>query len=127
MHAIDLQNQKGFTLLEVMAVLVIIGILTSTTIHRYERVSEVAEKESLTIGIRELNIRESLTWIQLKISTVGWTGDDNVYDAVDPLKLGQGYFWDPSPTTDGGTLHFKSQFAGLARTSSTIGSPAVWK
>ena len=110
-----------------MAVMVIIGILTSTTIHRYEQVSEVAEKESLAIGIRELNIRESLTWVQKKISATGWPGDDTVYDAVDPLNLDQGYFRDPLPTKDGGALHFKSHSAGLVRARSPIGSPAVWK
>jgi prepilin-type N-terminal cleavage/methylation domain-containing protein len=122
----DLQNQKGFTLLEVMAVVVIIGILTSTTLHRYERVSEVAEKQSLAVGIRELNIRESLTWVQLKISTAGWPGDDTVYSAV-KTYLGENYSWDPAPTKEGGLLRVKSHSAGLARTPSTIGSPAVWK
>ena len=54
----DLQNQKGFTLLEVLAVVVILGVLVSTATHRYQRLSDAAEKQSLAVGIRELNVRE---------------------------------------------------------------------
>jgi len=122
----DLQNQKGFTLLEVLAVVVILGVLVSTAIHRYQRLSDVAEKQSLAVGIRELNIRESLTWAQLKFSMAGWPGDDGVYKSVEK-DLGQHYFWDQSPAPKGGLLRFKSNSATLSRIPSTIGAPAVWK
>ena len=126
MYPNDFQNQKGFTLIEVLAVMVILGVLVSTAIHRYERLSDAAEKQSLAIGIRELNVRESLTWAQSKFSMAGWPGDDDVYNAVVENKLGQGYFLDLAPAKKGGLLHFKSQSADLKRSPSTIGSPAVW-
>jgi prepilin-type N-terminal cleavage/methylation domain-containing protein len=127
MYPNDLQNQKGFTLLEVLAVVVILGVLVSTAIHRYERLSDAAEKQSLAIGIRELNIRETLTWAQLKFSMAGWAGDDGVFDSVE-TDLGQHYFWDPpSPASEGGLLRFKSNAASLSRIPSTLAAPAVWK
>jgi prepilin-type N-terminal cleavage/methylation domain-containing protein len=126
MYPNDLQNQKGFTILEVLAVVVILGVLVSTAILRYERLSDAAEKQSLASAIRELNIRESLTWAQLKISITGWPGDDDVYKSV-AKDLGQDYFWDPAPAKEGGLLRFKSNAANLSRIPSTIGAPAVWK
>jgi prepilin-type N-terminal cleavage/methylation domain-containing protein len=122
----NLQNQKGFTFLEVLAVLVILGVLVVTAIYRYERLSDAAEKQSLAIAIRELNIRETLTWARLKFSLAGWPGDDDVYNSVEK-DLGQHYFWDPAPAKEGGRLRFKSNAASLSRIPSTIGSPAVWK
>jgi len=122
----DLHNQKGFTLLELLAVVVILGVLVSTAIHRYERLSDAAEKQSLAVGIRELNIREALTWAQLKFSIAGWPGDDGVYNSVEK-NLGQHYFWDQSPAPEGGLLRFKSNSANLSRIRSTIAAPAVWK
>jgi prepilin-type N-terminal cleavage/methylation domain-containing protein len=126
MYPNDLQNQKGFTLLEVLAVVVILGVLVSTAIHRYERLSDVAEKQSLAIGIRELNIRETLTWAQLKFSMAGWPGDDGVYDSVEK-DLGQHYSLVVEPAKGRGLLRFKSNAASLSRIPSTIGTPAVWK
>ena len=126
MNPNDLQDQKGFTLLEVLAVMVIVAVLVSTAIHRYERLSDAAEKQSLAIAIRELNIREALTWAKLKISIADWPGDDEVYKSVEK-DLGEDYFWDPAPARKGGRLRFKSNSASLSRIPSPIGSPAVWK
>lgn len=126
MDSYDRQNQNGFTLIELLAVVVILGVLVSTAIYRYERLSDVAEKQSLAIAIRELNIREALTWAQLKFSMAGWPGDDDVFDSVEK-DLGQHYFWDPQPDKDGGRLRFKSNAASLSRIPSTVASPAVWK
>ena len=67
----DLRNQKGFTLLEIMAVLVIIGILSSTTSYRLISLSGSADQKVLSAGIRELNIREMLIWGRFKISSTG--------------------------------------------------------
>ena len=127
MNKNDLRNQKGFTLIEVMCVIVILGVLTSTTIHKYGLLTDTAEINSLTAGIRELNIRESLTWIQLKLDKAGWPGDVKIFNEVDK-NLGSGYRWDPKPPPiTGSALHFKTQSASLSRTPSTIGSPAVWR
>jgi len=126
MYPNDFQNQKGFTLIEVLAVMVILGVLVSTAIHRYERLSDAAEKQSLAIGIRELNVRESLTWAQSKFSMAGWPGDDGVYDSVEK-NLGQHYSLVLKPAKEGGLLRFKSNSAILSRIPSTLAAPAVWK
>lgn len=109
-----------------MSVVVILGVLVSIAILRYERLSDAAEKQALAIAIRELNIREALTWARLKLSIADWPGDNDVYESVEK-DLGQEYFWDPAPAQEGGLLRFKSNSARLSRIPSTIGSPAVWK
>ena len=126
MYPNDRQNQKGFTLLEVLAVVVILGVLVSIGVHRYEQLSDAAEKKSLAVAIRELNIRETMTWARLKISIAGWPGDDDVFKSLQ-TDLGEEYFWDSKPGKEGGRLRFKSNSAKLSRIPSTIGSPAVWK
>jgi prepilin-type N-terminal cleavage/methylation domain-containing protein len=126
MYPTERQNQNGFTLVELLGVLVILAVLVSIGIHRYEQLSDAAEKQSLAVAIRELNIRETMTWARLKVSIPDWPGDDQVFDSVEK-DLGQGYFWDPEPAQKGGLLRFKSNAASLSRIPSTIGSPAVWK
>ena len=126
MYSNDHNNQKGFTVLELMCLLVILGVLVSIAVHRYDRVADAAEKQSLAVGIRELNIRETMTWARLKISINGWPGDDQVFDSVE-TDLGKGYIWDPQPAKEGGLLRFKSSSASLSRIPSTIRSPAIWK
>ena len=126
MYPIDRHNQKGYTLLEVMAVVVILGVLVSIAVYRYDRLSDAAEKQSLAIGIRELNIRETMTWARLKISIAGWPGDDHVFKSLQ-TDLGEDYSWDSTPAKEGGLLRFKSNAANLSRVPSTIRSPAVWK
>ena len=122
----NLQNQKGFTLLEILAVIVIIGILASTTIHRFGLLSDTASLRLLAAGKRELNIRETLVWTQYKISDEGWPGDNVIYAAVE-TALGTGYYWNPAVNQNGGSLHLGSQSIDLVRIFSTNGSAGVWR
>jgi prepilin-type N-terminal cleavage/methylation domain-containing protein len=123
---IDLRNQRGFTLLEMMAVLVIIGVVFSVTIHRLEALSDTAYQKALVSAVQELNIRETLIWYDFKVSTAGWIADDDVFGRLD-TKLGSGYYWDPSAGKLGGSLHFGPLTLNLDRTPSTHQSAGMWK
>ena len=123
---LDRLNQKGFTLIEIISVMIIMGVVASVSIQKFDLLSDTASQQALYAGIKELNIRESLTWTNLKISTVGYSRDEDLYSLID-TNLGGGYNWNPGPTIGGGTLHFKSHSKALTRISSTEASAGRWQ
>lgn len=118
-------NRKGFTLIELMAVMVIMGVMVSVAIKKFDLLSDNASIIAIEAGIRELKLRESVTWFKIKLSDTGYINDVDVYNAIDK-NLGQGYIWNPGPDISGGRLHFKSQSVDLNRAPSTPNSPASW-
>ncbi len=121
----DLRGQNGFTLLEIMSVLVILGVLFSVTIHRFTALSDTAYQKALESAEHELNIRETLIWFDVKMSTAGWQSDDDVFGLLDTL-LGARYYWDPPAAKIGGSLHFGPSSIVLTRTPSTNKSAGSW-
>jgi len=119
-------NQKGFTLLETMSVLVIMGVIFSVAIKKFDLISDSASMTAIKAGVRELNSQESLGWIQMKLSDIGWISDVDVYNAIEK-NLGQEYSWSPGPAIGGGTLHYKSQSVALVRNQSTRHAVGSWK
>ena len=122
------KNQKGFSLLELMSVLVIMGVIISVAIEKFDFLSDTAGKSALRAGIRELNARENLAWTKVKLSDDDWSNDDDVYNAVNK-NIGPGFSWNPAPTVSEpvGTLHYKSQSIVLSRTASTKFSIGSWQ
>ena len=120
-------NQKGFTLIELVSVMIIMGVLASVSIQKFEFISDTASERGLYAGIKELNIRESLVWSNLKISNEGYSTDAALYDIMD-TNLGAGYEWaSGDPKLTGGTLSFKSASITLNRQESTASSAGKWE
>ena len=118
-------NRKGFTLLELMSVLVIMSVLLSIAIKKFDLLSDTASITALKEGVRELNTQETLVWTQIKLSDADWISDADVFDAIDK-NLGQGYSWNPGPNVGGGTLHYRSRSVVLVRNESTRTSVGSW-
>jgi len=121
-----LQNNTGFTLIEILSVMVIMGVIASVGVKKFDILSETATINALQSGIKELRTRETVEWTKIKLSNTGYTSDAKVFDAVDK-NIGQGYSWSPGPDISGGRLHFKSLSISLDRVASTIKSPGSWK
>jgi prepilin-type N-terminal cleavage/methylation domain-containing protein len=120
------QNQKGFTLIELLSVMIIMGVMGSVAAKKVDFITNTAGAQVLDLAVKELNIRESLTWNNIKLSKDGWTNDSIVFATMD-TDLGPQYNWGPKPNISGGRLHFKSSKIALLRIASTDISAGKWQ
>ncbi|MGD8992064.1 MAG: prepilin-type N-terminal cleavage/methylation domain-containing protein [Desulfobacterales bacterium] len=120
-------NQRGFTLIELVSVMIIMGVVASVSIQKFDIVSGSANESALTAGIKELNVRESLVWSNMKISIDGYSNDEDLWGLMQTDMTGYG--WGPGEPTrlGGGTLSFKTASRSLTRQVSTNSSAARWQ
>jgi type II secretory pathway pseudopilin PulG len=121
----DWLNQKGFTLIELISIMIIMGVMGSVAISKYEGLSDTATEQVMVAAVNELNVRESLTWTNIKISTIGYTSDADVYAALN-TDLGPKLKWNPGPAIGGGILSCGTRASALVRTPSSYGAAAKW-
>jgi prepilin-type N-terminal cleavage/methylation domain-containing protein len=122
----SLRNQKGFTLIELISVMIIMGVMSSVAIKKVDFITDTASTRALVTAVKELNVRESLVWSNMKISNDGYRTDEDVFAALDK-NLGAKLKWNPGPAIDGGTLHYESQSIVLNRTPSTTSAAGKWQ
>jgi prepilin-type N-terminal cleavage/methylation domain-containing protein len=120
------KSQNGFTLIEIIAVLVILSCLAAITFTKVEAISVTASQSVIEDAISKLNTREILIWTNMKLSDGGWVEDEAVFSQMN-FDLGPDYHWGPEPDAAGGKLHFKSEAVALDRDRSTFTSSGKWR
>lgn len=120
------QDDKGFTLIEIIAVLVVLGFLAALAVPRYVDLESNAKQKAVDTVVSEINARESLTWANHKISTSGFVSDEKIFGEIN-FNFEPSYTWNPgNPTASGGILNFKRESFTLSRSASSYLEPASW-
>ena len=125
----NLLNQKGFTLIEIMAVLVIMSVLASVAVKKLNTISNTADARAIDVAVSELNSREMLLWTNQKFAPEGFgaDGDNLIWGALD-TALGDEYSWESPPNqATGGTLIFGTVTQPLSRTPASSGAAGRWQ
>ena len=122
----SISDQKGFTLIELISIMIILGVMASVSVKKLDLLSDSATDRVLHEGVKELNTRESLIWKDIKLSSANWANDAEVFSRMD-TGLGPDFNWAVGPNAAGGILSFRNQLIALTRVPSTTSSSGNWK
>ena len=119
---IKANNQKGFTLIELMASMVILSVIIAVASKRFIEMQDLAETTAAIEVCHELNGRESGIWAGTLISG-NYKTDTDVF-----VQLG-GHLNDlnwVNLTPTGGTVVVNGQVFALSRQPSQLTTSARW-
>jgi len=63
-----LSNERGFTLVELIAVLIVLAVITTVVVIKFNLFTGSATQQMIDHSIGELNNREKMVWTNLKLS-----------------------------------------------------------
>ena len=112
----NLKEQKGFTLIELMIVVAIIGILAAIAIPNFMNYQCKAKQTEAKYHLGELRMAEEVYFSDYDVYK-----DENGFDALGFDAKGDTRYSITVPTIDNSNMYF------MARAQATInGSPDVW-
>ena len=115
-------NNKGFTLIEILAVIIIIGVLSAFIVPKLITFDETANKVAAKAAIKELNTLELQIWTRQKFDAE--VQDDLIVaEAVSSISPACSF---KHYSLTGGTLVCRGTEIILNRKVSTTHSPGGW-
>jgi prepilin-type N-terminal cleavage/methylation domain-containing protein len=123
-------NDRGYTFIEIIAVLIIMGLLATIAVVKYDGLHRGARDTAIKLSISELNSRERLVWNQLRMTDLS----DEDFDSAlfthmisnDIYDIGNSTSWKSGPSQSGGTLTTNAGSASLTREPASRASPGQW-
>jgi len=82
------KSKKGFTLVEIMIVVVIIGLLAAMAIPAFQKVRQTSQTKAITNNLRQIASGADQYFIENGVTTIGITalvGNDAYVKTLDPV------------------------------------------
>jgi prepilin-type N-terminal cleavage/methylation domain-containing protein len=121
-----LNRNTGFTLLEIISVLVIIGILGSVALPDFFNIQERIRLKMVDNVISELNHREQIIW-SMHMASDSTHDDTIIFDDVHAENIGAKFTWAAGPGEAGGTIRFGPVLVDVVRTPSDKDTEGIWE
>ena len=118
-----LKREDGFTLIELIAVMIILGIIASVVAYKFMDLTNNASDQVITTCIAELNTREKHTWMNAKLE--GVEGVENIETYVlarVDRQIGEGAM----VSEDSTQITIRGSTAKVVRIPATRTEPAIW-
>lgn len=116
-------NKKGFSLVEIMCVLVIMGIVLAVAVPRFIRVNDAAEQKVINHLVANLTSTEKTTWADFRLAG-NYKNDSLLFATIDYNV--EDCAWTVGPTKTGGTIKCGASDSVLSRSTSTKIKPSEW-
>ncbi len=116
----------GFTIVEIISVLVIVGILSILALPDFFNIQERIRLKMVDNAIMDLNRREHMFW-STHFGSSGDHDDTAIFNSVNPENLGAKFFWSMGPhESDISTIAFGPVIVDVRRIPSTAVNSGYW-